>query len=214
MKMDSACYNRVSAMRLTPKIHKAIIRASLLHNEKKRKADGFPYIIHPFSVALIVAQCTENEDTIVAALLHDVLEDVPEHIYTAAQMKRDFGNRVYETVREVSEEKIPAGSLNRETAWKKKKENYIENLRGASHDALIIACADKIHNIRSLIDAYEMHGASVWNKFTGSKEQMMWFFGNVLRILREKLNCPIVEELEQLYVEARQLFGTGEGGRA
>lgn len=200
-------------MRLTPKIHRAIIKASLLHDEKKRKADGFPYIIHPFSVALIVAQCTEDEDTIVAALLHDVLEDVSETVYAAEQMKIDFGDRVYQIVREVSEQRIPPGVLDRRALWKRRKENYITNLEEVSHNALIIACADKIHNMRSLIDAHEMHGERIWDKFTASKEEMLWFFGEVLSILKDNLNCPIVEELEQLFKEAQGLFGSEEGGR-
>jgi (p)ppGpp synthase/HD superfamily hydrolase len=52
--------------------------ACRLHLNQVRKADeGLPYISHPFSVAWILSSYTDDEDTIKAGLLHDILEDVP-----------------------------------------------------------------------------------------------------------------------------------------
>jgi len=49
-------------MKLTPKIQKAITKASILHLGQKRKGDGSPYILHPYSVAFILSHYTDDED--------------------------------------------------------------------------------------------------------------------------------------------------------
>ena len=59
---------------LTPKIQKAINTATTLHKDQKRKGGEYPYAVHLFSVAWILKDYTEDEDVIVASLLHDVLE--------------------------------------------------------------------------------------------------------------------------------------------
>ncbi|MEK7182016.1 MAG: HD domain-containing protein, partial [Patescibacteria group bacterium] len=64
-------------MFLTPQIDKAIQRATVLHHGQERKGTGAPYIVHPYAVAFLLAHYTDDEDVIIAGLLHDVLEDVP-----------------------------------------------------------------------------------------------------------------------------------------
>ncbi len=63
---------------LTQRLREAINMACRLHPNQVRKADeGLPYISRPFSVAWILSSYTDDEDTIIAGLLHDILEDVP-----------------------------------------------------------------------------------------------------------------------------------------
>lgn len=63
-------------MKFSNQVHKAIARAAVLHQSQTRKGDGYPYIVHPYSVAMILAQYTEDEEILIDGLLHDVLEDV------------------------------------------------------------------------------------------------------------------------------------------
>lgn len=87
-------------------ILKTIERAAELHKNQFRKGDSnIPYISHPYSVAFILAQYTNDENVIVASLLHDVLEDVPG--YYRADMITEFGEVVTSYVEEVSEQKDP-----------------------------------------------------------------------------------------------------------
>ena len=84
-------------MELTKKIQKAINLASKLHHGQIRKGDGeLPYISHPFSVAWILNQYTDNEDIIVAGILHDILEDVKDMILMNKQriLRSDVANIV------------------------------------------------------------------------------------------------------------------------
>ena len=93
-------------MEITPKIQKAINMASQLHIGQTRKGGpDLPFIVHPFSVAWILANYTDNEDIIVAGLLHDVLEDVRG--YKFDNLKNDFGEKIAKIVKEVSEDKDP-----------------------------------------------------------------------------------------------------------
>lgn len=195
-------------MFLTTKIEKAIVRSAELHRKQSRKASGAPYIVHPFAVAFLLAHYVEDEDVICAGLLHDVLEDVPS--YGAEKMREEFGERVYEIVKEVTEDRDPTdrwGFFSRKKNWKERKEGYLDNLRNDSPEGLMIAAADKIHNIRSLVDGYEMHGEDVWKLFRAEKAEMFWFYGSVLSILREKLSHPLTDELERTVLDARIRLG-------
>ena len=191
-------------MFLTAKIEKAIVRSAQLHRKQSRKASGAPYIVHPFAVAFLLAHYVEDEDVICAGLLHDVLEDVPS--YGAEKMKEEFGENVYRIVKEVTEDRDPMnrwGFFSGQKNWKERKEGYLESLRNDSPEGMMIAAADKIHNIRSLVDGYESHGDRVWTLFRGKKDEMLWFYESVLRILQEKLHHPIIDELEKTLSEAK-----------
>ena len=190
---------------LTVKIREAVIKATILHYSQKRKTRDVPFIIHPYSVALILTRYTNDENIIAAGLLHDVLEDVPD--YTFEDLKRDFGDKIAQIVKEVSEDKEGGESLDeKKYTWKKRKEGYLETLRKANQEALMVSCADKIHNLTSLIEDYESLGESVWNKFNASRNETSWFYESVLLILEQRLNSEIVKELEKIYREAKQIM--------
>jgi (p)ppGpp synthase/HD superfamily hydrolase len=92
-------------MKLTPKIQQAINLVSRLHAGQVRKGDdNLPYISHPNSVAWILSNYTNDEDIIVSGLLHDVLEDVKGYYYD--DMVRDFGEKIAQIVKGVSEDKV------------------------------------------------------------------------------------------------------------
>jgi (p)ppGpp synthase/HD superfamily hydrolase len=80
-------------MKVTPRLEKAIRTATIAHKEQKRKGSDTPYIIHPYSVMCIAANATQDEDILIACLLHDILEDVSDK-YPRKQMVKDFGDRV------------------------------------------------------------------------------------------------------------------------
>ncbi len=192
---------------LTPKIQKAILRATQLHWDQKRKGDGYPYIIHPYSVAFIVSKYTNDEDTIVAAFLHDVLEDVKKEKYNDEQMVEEFGQNVFEIVKGVSEDKDASiTKLEEKAKWEERKIKYLEHLKHDSEGSLIICAADKIHNLQSMIDAYRIQGDKLFDKFNSPADKKLWFYGEVLKVLKAKLKNKIVEELELIYKEASDLF--------
>ncbi|MBQ7919168.1 MAG: bifunctional (p)ppGpp synthetase/guanosine-3',5'-bis(diphosphate) 3'-pyrophosphohydrolase [Lachnospiraceae bacterium] len=133
-------------------IEKAYAIASEAHKDQKRKS-GEPYIIHPLNVAFILADLELDKETIVAGILHDVVEDT---IMTDDDLKKQFGEDVALLVDGVTKlEKIPLSSAQAD-ATDAKLEMQAENLRkmflAMAKDirVIMIKLADRLHNMRTL----------------------------------------------------------------
>lgn len=133
-------------------IEKAYRVASEAHKDQRRKS-GEPYIIHPLHVAIILADLEMDKETIVAGLLHDVVEDT---VMTEDLIAREFGAEVAQLVDGVTKlANIPlsSGSGSESDA---RLEMQAENLRkmflAMAKDirVIIIKLADRLHNMRTL----------------------------------------------------------------
>ena len=126
-------------------IEKAYRTALRYHGDQKHKS-GEPYIVHPLCVAIELAKLRLDKETIVAGLLHDIVEDTP---YTLEQLTVDFGSEVALLVDGVT--KLT------QLSWSKDKvEIQAENLRkmflAMAKDirVILIKLADRLHNLRTL----------------------------------------------------------------
>lgn len=192
-------------MQLTYKIQKAIIKSAILHNGQKRKINKIPFITHPYSVAIILSDHTTDENIIVAALLHDVLEDVPS--YSELDMERDFGKKITDIVKGVTEKNDPGSeNLGATESWQARKDGYLKGLQQDDYEALMVCAADKIHNLKSNIAGYKEHGEKAFDSFSAPIEKRMKFYKDILEILKRRLGNEIVNELEEVYNEAEKLF--------
>jgi (p)ppGpp synthase/HD superfamily hydrolase len=191
-------------MKLTPTIQKAINLAAYLHFGQSRRGIERPYIVHPFSVAIILSQYTKNENIIAAGLMHDVLEDVEGYNY--ADLKKDFGSKIAKIVKEVSEDRDPDDAANPKSTWDLRKIKYLKNLANDSRAGMMVTAADKIHNLQSMMEAYQERREKLWEKFNAPLEKKLWFYGEVLIILKKRLNNKIVKELEKTYKQAKKFF--------
>ena len=144
--MDALC-ERVRTY--APSVDESVLRgaylfAKLAHDGQLRKS-GEPYIIHPVQVALIVADLSLDVDSVIAALLHDTIEDTG---YGYKDIRGRFGAKVADLVEGVTK-------LTR-TAFTSKEEEQMENLRkmflAMSKDirVLLIKISDRLHNMRTL----------------------------------------------------------------
>jgi (p)ppGpp synthase/HD superfamily hydrolase len=193
-------------MFLTPKIEKAIVRATTLHQSQRRKLSEVPYIVHPYSVAFLLAHYVDDEDVIIAGLLHDTLEDIPE--YTEEMLREEFGERACAIVKEVTEDFTQAEKEDhslRGESWRTRKERYLQNLSNDSKEALMVAAADKIHNLRSLLDGHALYQEEVWKKFGRKSEDLVWFYAEVSKIISERLQHPLVDEMNRLVAELQEI---------
>lgn len=168
----------------TPTIDRALAVAARCHAGQTRKDEPTPYIAHPVAVAMIVSDFTDDEDVVTAALLHDVLEDVPPSVYSAEDMTAEFGARVTEMVRGVSEEKTAGEEA---PPWRIRKEGYLAALADDSEECLLISAADKIHNLRSMASAHGRLGDAMWDVFNAGPEEKLWFYGAIADTVAERL---------------------------
>lgn len=176
-------------MLLNPKIQKAIYVATHEHRNQKRKMGGMPYIVHPFSIAWLLSEQTKDEDVIVSALLHDVIEDTDDYGYE--DIKLDFGEKVAKIVLEVTEDKnLP---------WKERKAGYAKVLESSSQESLMVATADKIHNLSSLHEEILETGKNPFGVVFKSYDESKWFFQIVYDVMEKRLeNKILLEEFRSL----------------
>ena len=132
-------------------IQKAYNTAAEAHKNQLRKS-GEPYIIHPLNVAIILAELELDKETIVAGILHDVVEDT---IMTEEDLKREFGDDVALLVDGVTKlEKIPlsAGVDQPDDKLEMQAENLRKMFLAMAKDirGILIKLADRLHNMRTL----------------------------------------------------------------
>jgi len=171
-------------MILTHRLQEAINEASRLHRDQIRKdAQNTPYITHLVSVMILLSSATHDEDILIAGLLHDALEDVPD--YRPESLEQKFGKRVHDIVMGVTEESKLNGS--HFSSWKEVKDAYLATLRKAPEESIMVSLADKIHNTRSLIEMINSSAGGKLEKFGSSHEDRVWFNEEVLKIGEERL---------------------------
>jgi len=92
--------------------------------------------------------------------------------------------------------------------WRPRKEAYLARLQQASPSARLIAAADKLHNVRSILREYRRHGESLWPMFRGGREGTLWYYRAVVDSLKRHGSTALVDELDRAVAELEQLVGT------
>lgn len=173
-------------MIFTPRIDEAIKLAARLHRSHVRNDyEETPYVSHLFSVAWILSQVTNDEDSIIAGLMHDSLEDVPK--YTYEKLVEDCGVRVAEIVQQVTEPLDPNKESGDQMPWLERKEAYLRALRNGGIESALVSVADKIHNTDSFLRGMEKEGGLLATRFSSSARNRLWFHEQVLIVAIEKL---------------------------
>jgi (p)ppGpp synthase/HD superfamily hydrolase len=125
--------------------------------------------------------------------------------YEYQDLKKDFGEKIAQIVKGVSEESdLIANRLDDKKTWQSRKEQYIENLKEATLESLMVCTADKIHNLRSMTRIYQEQGGKMWQDFNAPLKKQLWYYESVLKILKEKLNNPIIKQLELEFEKFKQ----------
>jgi (p)ppGpp synthase/HD superfamily hydrolase len=179
-------------------VGQALCVAIEAHAGQFRKADPtVPYIVHPMSVALTVAAYTDDDEVVCAAVLHDVLEDTS---YGKAKLQKQFGRGVVAIVEEVSDKRP-------KDPWEKRRDAYLKTLMTASDAACLIACADKIDNVRSFIAAYKKYGKRMFTRFSPALIEYINFYVMVYEIVRRRVPRRLGIQLQKVLAAARDTMG-------
>ena len=178
-------------------IFDAIEFAARAHREHYRKGTKIPYVIHPISVAKILIEYDCSLELIVAGLLHDTVEDTS---IILTDIRKAFGEKVAELVESTSEP-------NKSDTWENRKRHTIGQLKTAPMDVLILSCADKLDNIRSIKEDYERFGESVWKRFRRAKDSQRWYYSALADVFMNRAEGePGATLFRQFYYEVQQVF--------
>lgn len=163
------------------RLNRALIFAARAHDGQQRKGSDIPYIIHPVAMAMKLLTMDCMEDVVIAALLHDVVEDTN---ITLDDIAREFGTPVAELVAAASE---PEHGTAR---WEARKQHTIDFLRDAPLPVKLLTCADKLHNIQSIQHDLEAIGEKVWERFARGREKQAWYYRALAESLPHGIESP------------------------
>lgn len=192
---------------------RALMVAGLVHSRQKRKGTDVPYLTHPSHVAMVLARHGFPEPVLVAAALHDVLEDIhaedpavqqslretfpgmreaPEDkegflLAFRAFLSGEFGDQVVSIVEAVTDEKHrPDGTR---LPWEEAKRLSHDRLASERipEFAVALKAADSLHNARQIVNDLRAHGLPMMRRFNASPEATLAHYASVWRIATGRL---------------------------
>src|SRR5829696_6570189 len=124
-----------------------------------RKGTNIPYVTHLLAVAAIVGENGGTEDEVIAALLHDAVED-QGGAATRDEIRRRFGDSVTTIVEGTSDTDVVP-----KPPWRERKQSYINHVGEAPRSVRLVSAADKLHNARSILVDLRAEGEAAWRRF-------------------------------------------------
>lgn len=174
-----------------PRFEEALAWVCELHRLQVRKHSSAPYITHLLAVASLVGENGGDEDAVIAALLHDAVED-----QGGAATRRIIAQRFGEAVARIVDGCTDTDQTPK-PPWRARKEAYIAHLADASPDVLLVSIADKIHNSRSILMDLRRRGDAAWAIFQGGKDGTLWYYRELVNRFRDRAPPHLVDELDR-----------------
>jgi (p)ppGpp synthase/HD superfamily hydrolase len=183
------------------RINHALAFAAKHHDRQVRKGTRLPYLTHPANVAIILTRYGRDEQTVVAGILHDVIEDCVREAYTADMLEQrigdKFGTDVLTTVLAVTHRRVDDDGV--ELAHDDRRDDYLARLSSASDAARWVCAADKLHNASSILS--DLHRTidpdTIWSRFNGGREATVRWYRRVYdRLIAIGFTGDIMPELE------------------
>ena len=191
-------------MRITgysDRINHALAFAAKHHDRQVRKGTRLPYLTHPANVAIILTRYGRDEQTVVAGILHDVIEDCVREAYTADMLEQrigdKFGTDVLTTVLAVTHRRVDDDGV--ELAHDERRDDYLARLGTASDAARWVCAADKLHNASSILSDLRrtIDPDTIWSRFNGGREATVGWYRRVYdRLIAIGFTGDIMPELE------------------
>ena len=147
---------------------KAKAYATKAHEGQTRKTNGTPMIEHPIRVAEMLEAYGFSDEAVMAGYLHDTVEDT---YVTLEDIRREFGEKVAAIVSGNTEQK--------DRSWEERKLHTIEWIKTAPLEVKALIVADKLDNLRTLMEGFETLGESLWSHFKRGREKQSWYFKGV-----------------------------------
>lgn len=172
----------------------AYVYSYKLHKKQTRKGSNIPYFTHLSSVSNLIIENNGTTTQAIAGLLHDAVED-QGGAKTLAAIKRKFGPKVAKIVDQCSDTTIKP-----KPPWKTRKIKYIENIKNKTQDTLLVSLCDKYHNANCILSDYQKVGEEIWDRFTASKQETLWYYESLYKEFKKYLKNHL--ELIKAYKNA------------
>ena len=196
------------------RINHAFAYAAKHHDRQVRKGTRLPYLTHPANVAVILTRYGQDEETVLAGILHDVVEDCVNERQTRETLEQrigeKFGSTVLDTVLAVTQRRLDDDGV--ELSSDERKDDYLERLALASDRARWVCAADKVHNGSTIIADLRrtQFPETVWGRFNVGREGTVRWYRRVHDRLAELgFDAPIMAELRRV-AEELEAWGARE----
>jgi (p)ppGpp synthase/HD superfamily hydrolase len=175
--------------------------AARLHAGQVKTGTGMPYVAHVLGTCSIALQYGADEDVAIGALLHDVIEDVEPPERARAEVAA-FGPEVLRIV-----EACTDSDTHPKPPWRERKDAYMATLPAADRRVLLVALADKLHNVRAIISSVRRYGPPMWDRLNAPRADSLWYYRSVVEILRRNDESPLalLDELDRAVDEMEAL---------
>lgn len=191
------------------RINHALAFAAKHHDRQVRKGTRLPYLTHPANVAIILTRYNQDDDTIVAGILHDVIEDCVRENYTkemlAQRIADKFGMAVLDTVLSITHRNTDDAGV--ELSSDERREDYLSRLASADERARWVYAADKLHHACTLVADLKrtIDPNTIWSRFAAGRAGTIRWYRRIYDRLREVgFDAPIMNELEVAVRELEQ----------
>lgn len=181
------------------RVHHAFAFAAKHYVPRAPASGGADFIAHPGNLAVILSRYGADQPTVVAGILHVVLEESPASRRKVLEQKisEKFGPVVLAIACDAAETRYD--SRGQELPWRAAKLSYLSHLALAEPRALDICVADEIHASGLCLTAIRRLGAEyVRTVSSASSDQTIWWYRSLLEVLDRRPEWPKAEMLEEL----------------
>lgn len=183
------------------RLNHALAFAAKHHDRQVRKGTRLPYVTHPANVALILTRYGRDDDTVVAGILQNVVEDCVRENFTRDMLEQriadKFGLDVLDTVLSITQRSVDDEGI--QLSSEERRDDYLARLARASEQARWVCAADQLHNASTLLADLNrtIDPDSVWGRLTGGRVITAQWYRRIVERLKELgFDAPIVVELE------------------
>ncbi len=173
----------------TQRLDEALALAATSFRHERRKGTSIPYLSHLLQVCVWVGEHGGDEDQMIAALLHDYVEDIEGA--SVEEVEQRFGPRVAGLVAALTD-----AHSRPKPPWRARKECYLARLHSEPPELKLISACDKLHNARCILRDLRSEGPGLWARFNAPMEGTLWYYRGVVRALGDGWEHVLVQDLE------------------
>lgn len=192
----------MSTVGYSDRINHAFAFAAKHHDTQVRKGTALPYLTRPANVAVVLTRYAQPEDTVLAGILHGVVEGSVRDGFTREELDdwigAKFGGHVLETALAVAERRTDDGGV--ELSPDERKADAVERLARASDASRWVCAADALHSASTIVADLKRtdYPENVWARtHRGREGTVRWYRQVYDRLVAVGFQAPILDELAE-----------------